>query len=249
MSSQLATQSSSYNPAFRAMLEQIGNAEPSWLRRVREDSFAHFERVGFPSVKEEEWKYTNVAPIAKLQFAPAFANGPPGGNGFGSFVYDEARQSRLVFVNGILQRELSSVAALPAGVSVIDIGEALAGGQNETSLRESLERVAKSESGFTALNTALFSSGAFVFIAAGVSVATPIHLQFISDSSNGPAAASFPRVLVVAAENSAATILESYASPGESVYLTNAIVDVQLGAGAHLKHFKVQRESTSAFHG
>jgi len=248
MSSQLATQSSSYNNAFRALLEKTGSAEPSWLRRMREDSFAHFERVGFPSVKEEEWKYTNVAPIAKLQFAPAFLSRQRGSNGFGAFVYDETRQSRLVFVNGILQRELSSVEALPAGVSVIDIGEALAGGQNEASLRESLERVAKSESGFTALNTALFSSGAFVFIAAGVSVAAPIHLQFISDSSNGPAAASFPRVLVVAAENSAATIVESYASPGEGVYLTNAIVDVRLGAGAQLKHFKVQRESTSAFH-
>jgi len=77
-------------------------------------------------------------------------------------VYDETRQSRLVFVNGILQRELSSVEALAAGVPVIDIGDGLGGGPNETSLRESLERVAKSESGFTALNTALFSSGAFV---------------------------------------------------------------------------------------
>src|SRR5436853_230498 len=79
------------------------------LRPPRSTLFPYttlFRSVGFPSVKEEEWKYTNVAPIAKLQFAPAFANGPPGGNGFGSFVYDEARQSRLVFVNGILQREL-----------------------------------------------------------------------------------------------------------------------------------------------
>ncbi len=229
------------------MLEKTGNAEPSWLRRMREDSFAHFERVGFPSVKEEEWKYTNVAAIAKLQFAPAFLNRQSKGNGFGSFVYDEARQSRLVFVNGMLQRELSSVAALPGGVSVIEIGEALAGGQHDASLRESLERAAKSESGFTALNTALFSSGAFVFISAGVSVAAPIHLQFISDS-NGAAAASFPRVLVVAEENSTATIIETYASLRESVYLTNAIVDVRLGAGAHLQHFKVQHESTSAFH-
>ena len=214
---------------------------------MREDSFAQFGRSGFPSVKEEEWKYTNVAAIARLQFAPAILNGQRGSNGFGSFVYDETSRSRLVFVNGILHRELSSVAAMPAGVSVIDIGEALAGDQNETSLRESLERAARSESGFTALNTALFTSGAFVFIPAGVSVAAPIHLQFISDS-NGAAVASFPRVLVVAEENSAATIVESYGSPGESVYLTNAIVDVQLGAGARLQHFKVQRESTGAFH-
>ena len=249
MSSQLATQSNSYDTTFRDLLEQTGTTEPSWLRRMREDSFAQFERVGFPSVKEEEWKYTNVAAIAKLQLAPASTNGRQQGNGLIiARVYDETRKSQLVFVNGILRRGMSSVEALPAGVSVIDIGEALAGGQNEISLRESLERVAKSESGFTALNTALFSSGAFIFIPAGVSVAAPIHLQFISDSSNGAAGASFPRVLVVAAENSAATIVESYGSPGESVYLTNAIVDVQLAASAHLQHFKVQRESTSAFH-
>src|SRR5258707_9104159 len=248
MSSQLATQSNSYDTAFRALLDKIGSAEPSWLRRLREDSFAQFERTGFPSVKEEEWKYTNVAAIAKQQFAPASANGQPDGNEFiVTRAYDETSQSRLVFVNAILHRELSSVAGLPAGVSVIDIGEALAGDQNETSLRESLERAARSESGFTALNTALFTSGAFVFIPAGVSVAAPIHLQFISDS-NGAAVASFPRVLVVAEENSAATIVESYGSPGESVYLTNAIVDVQLGAGARLQHFKVQRGGKGAFH-
>src|SRR5476651_1248652 len=99
MSSQLARQSNSYDTAFRSLLEKTG-AEPSWLRRMREESFARFERVGFPSVKEEEWKYTNVAAIAKLQFAPASANGQPGSNGFGSFVYGEASQSRLVFVNG-----------------------------------------------------------------------------------------------------------------------------------------------------
>ena len=52
------------------MLEKIGNAEPSWLRRMREDSFAHFERVGFPTVREEDWKYTNVSPIARTDFAP-----------------------------------------------------------------------------------------------------------------------------------------------------------------------------------
>src|SRR5229473_227458 len=106
MSSQLATQSSSYNNAFRALLEKTGSAEPSWLRRMREDSFAHFERVGFPSVKEEEWKYTNVAPIAKLQFAPAFLNGQRGSNGFGAFVYDETRQ----------RRSISSLFLIPATV-------------------------------------------------------------------------------------------------------------------------------------
>jgi len=251
MSLQLAKEEGAYAAAFRALPQKLGKDEPSWLRHAREDAFARFERIGFPSVKEEEWKYTNVAPIAKLQFTPALAGATivASNNGFGSFVYDEVRHSQLVFVNGILQPGLSSLEALPAGVFVIDIGEALGLAQHGARIRQYFERYETDhENGFTALNTALFSSGAFVFVPEGVTVKAPIHLQFISASHNGDAPASFPRVLIAAEANSAATIIESYASPGESVYLTNAIVDVRLGAGAHLKHFKVQRESTSAFH-
>lgn len=251
MSLQLAKEESAYAAAFRALPQTLSKQEPAWLRRVREAAFERFERVGFPSVKEEEWKYTNVAPIVKSRFTPAVGGAMPlaSNNGFGSFVYDEARDSQLVFVNGILQPGLSSLDALHVGVVVIDLREALGLAQHEAMIRQHFEHhSADNEDGFTALNTALFSSGAFVFIPAGVSVAAPIHLQFISDSSNGAAPASFPRVLVVAEESCAATIIESYASPQDGVYLTNAIVGVHLGAGAHLKHFKVQRENTSAFH-
>src|SRR6266849_4642567 len=251
MSLQLAKEEGAYAAAFRALPQKLGKDEPSWLRRAREDAFARFERIGFPSVKEEEWKYTNVAPIVRSRFTPTVAGATTdaSNNGFGSFVYDEARHSQLVFVNGILQRDLSSVDALPVGVVVIDIGEALVLAEHGAKIRQHFERyVADNENGFTALNTALFSSGAFVFVPEGVTVKAPIHLQFLSDSNNGVAPASFPRVLIAAEANSAATIIESYASPRDGVYLTNAIVDVRLGAGAHLQHFKVQRESMSAFH-
>lgn len=246
MSSQLATESNSYSTAFRALLERTGRAEPQWLRRVRENSFARFEQVGFPSVKDEEWKYTNVAPIAKLQFAPAVPNGQPAGNGF-AVTYDEAKQSQLVFVNGILRGERSSVEGLPGGVRVIEISQALGIADYEARVRGLLE-VESDTNGFAALNTALFSGGAFVHLPKGVTVSAPIHLQFISESGNGVAPASFPRVLIVAEENSAATIIESYSSASDKVYLTNAIVDVRLASGARLQHFKLQRESTAAFH-
>jgi Fe-S cluster assembly protein SufD len=252
MSLQLAKEENAYAAAFRALPEKLDRADPPWLQRARENAFARFEQVGFPTVAREDWKYTNVAPIAKSQFTPASVNGSSrgGNNEFESFFYDEARRSRLVFINGIFRKELSSVAALPAGVDVIDLRDALSPGQHEATVRQHFERyVADKDDGFTTLNTALFSSGAFVLIPVGAVIETPIHLQFISESSNGDAPASFPRVLIVAEENSLATILEGYASPrNSSLYLTNAIVDVSLGAGAQLQHFKVQRESTSAFH-
>jgi Fe-S cluster assembly protein SufD len=251
MAIQSLKEDNAYEAAFRRLPEKL-SAEPSWLRRVRESAFATFERLGFPTVGQEEWKYTNTAAIARGRFEPVLASAatrPADSNGFGSFVYDEARHSRLVFVNGIFQKDLSSLDALPAGVVAMDITKVLGPGQYEATVRAHLERDAgSSENGFTALNTALFSSGAFVLIPAGVKVSAPIHLLFVSESRNGDAPASFPRVLVVAEENSAATILESYVSPSDGVYLTNSTVDFVLGAGAHLQHYKVQRESTGAFH-
>jgi Fe-S cluster assembly protein SufD len=97
-----------------------------------------------------------------------------------------------------------------------------------------------------ALNTALFGSGAFLLIPRGVEIKNPIHLLFISHPTNG--GASFPRVHVVAEENSSATIVESYFGASERRYFTNAVVDVTLRAGARINHYRIQRESSDAFH-
>src|SRR5467141_350661 len=112
MVTQLAKESS-YAAAFRDAMENAGHAEPLWLRQFRENAFGHFERVGFPTVDEEDWKYTNVAPIAKMNFVPAQANFTAQlseANGLASFISEETRHSRLVFVNGVFQKELSSFA-------------------------------------------------------------------------------------------------------------------------------------------
>jgi Fe-S cluster assembly protein SufD len=252
MAMQLVKEDSAYADAFRRLPETRNGAEPSWLRRVRENAFERFEQVGFPTVQHEEWKYTNTAAISKTRFSPVLSGKAirhPDSNELAQFFYLEARGSRLVFLNGILQKELSSLEALPEGVEALDITEALNRSEYEATIREHFERNDKSETdGFAALNTALFSSGAFVLIPAGVKVDAPIHLLFISEASNGKAPASFPRVLVVAEANSFATIIESYASPSDGAYLTNAAVKFVIRDGASLKHYKVQRESTRAFH-
>jgi Fe-S cluster assembly protein SufD len=99
--------------------------------------------------------------------------------------------------------------------------------------------------GFTALNTAFISHGAFVYIPRGVTVNTPLHLLFISD---GAQSASFPRVLLVADQNSSASVIENYVSLQEGQYFTNAVVEIVLKEGARLEHYKLQRESVEAFH-
>ena len=223
---------------------------PAWVERLRQRAIDHFTESGFPTTDAEDWKYTNVAPIARSTFELAMrdAAGALTAEQLAPFDYSEAKQSKLVFVNGIFRPDLSATEALPPGVVAANLTDAFAG-EHETVLREHLARgVQPDEGGFAALNTAFLGGGAFVLIPADVRVESPLHLLFLSDA-NDKQHASFPRVLVVAGRNSSATIIESYAATSnEAVYLTNAVVEINVGEGARLAHYKVQRESERAFH-
>lgn len=255
MTPELQSETDRYQAAFRSATQTRAADEPAWLQTLRESSFAEFERAGFPNVKQEDWKYTNVNSIAKTNFVPVLTtNGTAlsqgaDQSGLAPFIYEEARESRLVFVNGMFREEFSSKSALPKGLLAMDLREALQDVEHEKTVREYLEHPVLAN-GFAALNTALFTSGLFLKIPRGVTVEAPIHLLFVGEGapeSSPPAA--FPRVMIVAEENSSATIVESYASPSDdSVYLTNAIVDLSLADGARLQHYKIQRESMAAFH-
>jgi Fe-S cluster assembly protein SufD len=252
MATELVTEANRYQAAFQQATRQRGPDEPVWLQSLRESSFDQFEQTGFPNVKQEEWKYTNVTPIAKANFEPVLVRNGTSLTEDGAlapFIYEEARHSRLVFVNGMFREELSSTSALPDGVVAMDLRVALRNDQYETFVREYLEHPVLAN-GFAALNTALFTSGLFLVIPGGVSIQTPIHLLFIGeDADEKTPPAVFPRVMVVAEENSSATIVESYTSPqDDAVYLTNAIIDFSLADGARLQHYKIQRESMRAYH-
>jgi Fe-S cluster assembly protein SufD len=253
MVSQILKEQSAYAASFRALQEGSGADSPSWIERLRESAFSRFEQLGFPTTHLEEWKYTNVAPIAKAEFELAVALGKDvlpslDASQLQAFTYEEAHASQLVFVNGSYRPELSSVEALPETFAVLNIADALKEEKYAEILREQLARSADfNENAFTALNTAFIASGAFLLIPKGVRLDVPVHLLFLSDGRSRPTA-SFPRVLIVAESGSTATVIESYAGLGEDVYFTNAVVEINLADGARLTHYKVQRESVQAFH-
>ena len=246
MVTEIANENSAYRSALRELTKVSG--EPSWLRALRGRSFDQFERVGFPGVEQEEWKYTNVAPITRTKFTPVVnSNGTALSkrNGLAPFIYEETRDSAFVFVNGIFREDLSSCKGL-SGVVALDLNDALQISEYETVIRESLERNANSDNnGFELLNIALFAGGLFISIPRGLNLRTPIQLQFVSEPVKaGAPAAVFPRVLIVGKKNSAATIIESYRATAEGIYLTNAIVDLVLDEGARVQHYKVQHTDT-----
>src|SRR6185503_7716442 len=139
MSTEVSKQESSHWEAL--YLQQGEIAAPGWASRLRESAFDRFREIGFPSVKEEEWKYTNVAPVTKVNFSPV----TPHDNAVTAADVTrlgcvEAQDSQLVFVNGVLRRDLSSLNELPPGVIAIDLAEAMSSEQHQDQIREYFAR-------------------------------------------------------------------------------------------------------------
>jgi Fe-S cluster assembly protein SufD len=244
--SQAIKEQSLYADAFRELSAR--RDEPSWLARARAEAFARFEERGFPTTDAEDWKYTNVAPIARASFRPAVeSEGAKLADGaVEPFVYAEARRSRLVFVNGFFRPELSSLEAIPPGVNVASLADALAG-EHAAVVRENLGRLDPRGDAFAALNTAFANGGAFLHLPAGARVEAPVQLLFLS-APDGVESAAFPRVLVVAERESRLDLIESYAATEGSTYFTDAVVELTIGEGASVTHYKIQDESARAFH-
>jgi Fe-S cluster assembly protein SufD len=222
--------------------------QPAWVSSLRQAGFASFAQQGFPTLQHEDWRYTNVAPIAKLDFKPVFDVAPDGitGDAADTAAFTKLAGNHLVFVNGHYSAKLSSKRPLPTGVKVESLAAALANGS--PLLEKHLGRYATAEgNAFTALNQAFFLDGAFIFVPAGVEVEEPIQLVFISSAQQSGATIQ-PRNLIIAEANSKLTIIESYLSINSAVYFTNAVTELIAGDNATVELIKFQDEQTDSFH-
>lgn len=242
---QLAEEKNVHVSHFRRLeLELPAGAEHGWLDALRRAGINRFNEVGFPNTKQEEWRFTNVAPIARTHFAlperVKLAGKPP--LGFGNEAAAE-----LVFVNGYFMPELSKADGVPGGVRVESLAHALRA--NAGLVQQHLAKHADIDGNpFVALNTGFVREGAFIHFARNAVLDRPIHLLFLTSPSAGPIV-THPRVLVVAEENSEATVVETFAGIGDAgVYFTNAVTEIVAGSNARIDYLKLQQESRSAYH-
>lgn len=244
MTTELAKLENNYQRAFGSARESSPTVP--WLELVRNSAMDRFEQLGFPTVHEEEWKYTNLASFAKRKFVPAVRSESVAIDS-SRFVYPETTAAHLVVVNGFLSEELSVKTGLE-NIVAVDLLNAVSDARYNKVARGYLARNASyHNSGLASLNTAFLQSGLFLWIPKGVTVETPIQVTFLTDAAEADVA-TFPRLLVVAEENSSATLIETFVSTGEQQYFTNAIAEIVLKEGARLEHYRMQRESVKAFH-
>ena len=219
--------------------------DPSWLRARRERAMADFERRGFPTTRDEAWRFTSVAEIARSAFVPAPASSrDAAGEALRLSLGGGSAGPRAVFVNGRFAPELSSAAG--PGVAIESLATAL---EREPQLESQLGRlVGESANAFAQLATAFLEDGALVRLAPATRLADPLHVTFVSTTAGGAPSVSFPRLLLHAGAGSQATIVEKFGGPEGQRYLSCPVGEIWLEAGAVIDHYRLQRESQAAFH-
>lgn len=242
----LTTEAATFEDEFTLQGERTAS-DPPWLRDLRTRGWERFTQLGLPTTREEEWRFTNVAPLASRPFTLAASDQLDTADIEG--LIEQASLDggfhRLVYVNGRYSQQWSRIDELPHGVILQSLAESTRERQGFVQAR--LGRLAAAQhSAFTSLNEAFVDDGAFVFVPDDVRIDRPIQLIFLSAS--GPPVMCHPRNLVYLGNNSRATIVESYLGVPGSYSLTNAVSEIEMADSAELDHYKLQHEQPRALH-
>lgn len=228
-----------YSARFAELLARRG---PAWLTSARSDAFGKFVEQGWPTKKQEDWRFTDVAPVTERTLFPAPAQEPFDPSSFEPALLELGRADgqRLVFLDGYHAARIGE--ALPeTGVTLAPISSAL----DDIELGARLGRHLQPRNAFVALNTAFMVDGGFVHIPAGVRVDTPIYLVYLASAEGST---SFPRTLIVADAGSRATVVEVFLGANGRATLSNAATEIVLGKDAQLAYHSIQQTSDLGFH-
>ncbi len=234
-----------YEQQFELLERELNGSAGSAVHALRRRAMAQFTQSGFPTTRDEEWRFTNLASLARLECVRAEKETRVTARELTPYVLPGSSH-RLVFVNGRWSPGLSSIGSLPAGVRVESIAEAFR--RDEKEVLRTLGSLAPLEDHpFTALQTAFLSDGAYIVVPDKTDCPDPVELLFVATPGESPLAIH-PRNLIRVGNRSRLSVVETYAGLGTSPYFTNMVTEVLVGEGAVLEHDKLQVENMHAYH-
>ena len=211
---------------------------------VREKSLSDLNSSEFPHKKIEEWRFTNLRPLTKIDFVPETEAGTLPATDIEKYFIPESDRSRMVFVNGKYQEKYSSVGGLGKGVTVGNLADFA----DHEAVKSYLNKLVNYENDvFVPYNGLMFKDGAFIHLEEGAKAEAPIQILNLYTDSKKPFV-STPRMLVVAEEKSDVTIIEEHIGLAENSYLTIPVCEVKAKKEAHIHHVRIQRDNLNAFH-
>jgi len=223
------------------------NGKIEKIHSIRLDALKRFEELGFPEKKLEDWKYTNIHPIIEKNYSQKARDIAikVAKKNISDFLFPGLETNLLVFINGIFSKKLSNIEN---GNDVLFIGSLSGAYKIHKELIDiHFSKYARYENeGLTALNTAYAYDGAFVYLPKGKILEKPIHIIFISDSKTTDIM-SHPRNLIIAGENSKATVIESYHSFNHHFSFSNVVTEIVTEKESEIEHYKIQDESPKSY--
>jgi Fe-S cluster assembly protein SufD len=235
-----------YQSRFEAFEQSLNGEKSTKVHAMRRDAILRFAQNGFPTTRQEEWRFTNTSLITEIEFQPILQYESHGisKDDIRKYLLDGAIHG--VFINGMFSSELSDVGTLPHGVVVGSLAEILK--KQPEKVQPYIARLVKGEeNAFTALNTAFLWDGGFVSIQKGLVIDRPIQFLFIASDRKQSFAAQ-PRNIIIVDANSRCKIIETYIGLAQNTYFTNTVTEIVLGENSFLEHDKLQIENLNAFH-
>jgi Fe-S cluster assembly protein SufD len=216
------------------------------LHKRRKEALDTFSRLPLPTLKDEEWKYTNISPLLKYNFSLSEEGAQVSNKLLNKFRFEEEKSNLVVFVNGKYSKAYSKLFSIPEGVIIESISDAIK--NNSGIIKKHFGNYAKSEKQiFTALSAAYTRDGAFIYIPDGKIIEDMVHLLFITTDSVNKIITQ-PRNLFVAGKNSNVTIIEHFISESDNIHFTNSVTEIVADEDSVVDHIRLQEENKNSFH-
>lgn len=235
-----------YHDLYLQKKNDLAGKNIAWLNELRTSAMNTLLSHGFPSIKDEEWKYTNTHAITKHIFTHNFLKADNNQINFSQYIPANLNAHRIVFIDGQYAEHLNRSDNSNPGLEITSLAQKIE--NNSEQLKPYLGKLSNNQrDGFKALNDSFINDGAYIHISKNQSIESPIHIIHISTAQAEKTFNSL-RNIIILEENSRATILESYISTNNDRYFTSLITEVFLNQHARLEHYKLQQENSQAYH-
>ena len=236
-----------YIENFQLFEQQLNGQANTLLSKIRKDAIEKFKSMEFPTLKDEEWKYTNVKPVLSKNFTPLLGTGynKIDRELLNKILYDKFDYHLIVFVNGNFSPELSDLTSVPGSVIIDSLNNLLV--QKPEVIRKYLPKLINEGNAFDTLNSAYAHDGAVVIIPDNYILEKPVQILHLTGDADAEVL-STSKNLFIGGKNSQFTVLTSYNSLTSKSYFTNAATEIFAAEDAMLNFYKIQNEGDSAFH-
>lgn len=214
------------------------------FHKIRKDAIEKFSSLNFPSVKDEEWKYTNINPLLSKEFKSADSIPEIDPEFISKYLFDKKEFITLVFINGYFSKEFSEIDSPPKGLVLETISEAIKK-HPELVLNYFSKSASAEKNIFTALNTAFADHGTFVHVEENAAIEKPIQILYVTKADDIFVS---PRNLFLISKNAQVKIIETYAGLGDKSYFTNQVTEFVVDQNAIVEHVRIQDEQLQSYH-